>query len=381
QFDQDWNNDSIVDYGECDGNRVNNYFKNLLPDNWTSIFLAQTEGIKGTDNYSDVQLNYNNLRYAIDDGCSIGIINAHGAPQSMGIDEWIIDYDGDMLFDYTADPYLEGGTPIDVSIRTSLIDTSYASLKPEDDKLGLFYLASCSTGTFDDPDDCLSEYFLKNAAIGCVAASYVAWGEDQWYEREHGGWFTEGLGFRFWEQLFQYNQPGKALALAKADYVADRINSSEPNDYPEWEDKTLKQYNLLGDPEVPIWLSIPKQLNISDITAQNSSSTSLNLQITADNDPIQGVTLTYTKDQIIIWKGQTNENGTIEIPISQIDIDGNILTASKIGFLPYQENIPQDQDMSSIAGYDSFGISFIILSFICISSVYFRFILSKRKTS
>lgn len=381
QFDQDYNDDSIVDYGECDGNRVNNFIKNLLPDNWTSIFLAQTEGVKGSDNYSDIQLDYNNLRNAINDGCSINTIFAHGSPQSMGIDEWIIDYDGDMLFDYTADPFFEGGIPIDVSQRTSLIDTSYAYLKPEDDKLGLFYLGSCSTGTFDDDSDCLSEYFLKNAAIGCVAASHVAWGEDQWYERDHGGWFIEGLGFRLWEQLFQYNQPGKALALAKADYVSDRNSSAEPNDYPEWGNKTLKQYNLLGDPEVPIWLSIPKQLNISDITPQNGSSTTLNLQITADNDPIQGVTITYTKNENLIWKGQTNENGTVEVPISQIDIGGNVLTASKIGFLPYQVDLPQDEDVSSIAGYNVFGISFIILSFICISSIYYRHFLSKRKTN
>lgn len=381
QFDQDWDGDNSSDYGECDGNRVNNFVKNLLPDNWTSIFLAQTEGVKGSDNYSDIQLDYNNLRFAIKDGCSISNINAHGSPQSMSIDEWLIDYDGDMLFDYTADPYFGGGIPIDVKQRTSLIDTSYADLKPEDDKLGLFYLASCSTGTFDDDNDCLSEYFLKNAAIGCVAASHVAWGEDQWYERDHGGWFVEGLGFRLWEQLFQYNQPGKALALAKADYVSDRNSSSEPNDYPEWEDKTLKQYNLLGDPEVPIWLSIPKQLNISDITPQNGSSTTLNLEITADNDPIQGVTITYTKNENLIWKGQTNENGTVEVPISQIDIDDNVLTASKIGFLPYQANLPQDEDGSSIAGYDVFGISFIILSFICISSIYYKHFISKRKTN
>jgi len=34
QFDQDWNNNSIVDYGECDGNRFNNYVNNnLIPEN------------------------------------------------------------------------------------------------------------------------------------------------------------------------------------------------------------------------------------------------------------------------------------------------------------------------------------------------------------
>jgi len=382
QFDQDWNNDSNVDYGECDGNRVNNFIKNLLPDNWTSIFLAQTQGVKGSDNYSDIQLEYNNLKFAINEGCSIGTIFAHGSPQSMGIDQWVTDYDGDMLFDYTDDPYYGDGTPIDVMVRSSFIDTSYALLAPEDDKLGLFYLGSCSTGTFDDADDCLSEYFLKNAAIGCVAASHVAWGEDQWYERDHGGWFIEGLGFRFWEQLFQYNQPGKALALAKADYVSDRDGSSESNDYPEWEDKTLKQYNLLGDPEVPIWLLIPKELNISEIAPQNGGTADLNLLITADEKPVQGVIITYTKKNIPIWKGETNENGTIVVPISQVDDSGDFLTASKAGFLPDQISFDiqiQNEEQNDIAGYDILIFSIIILSFICLSSIYYKHSSSKKK--
>jgi hypothetical protein len=376
QFDQDWDGDNSSDYGECDGNRVVNFINNtLIPDNWTNIFLAQTQGVKGTDYYADLQLNYNNLRSTINKGCSIGTIFAHGSPQSMGIDEWIIDYDGDMLFDYTADPYFEGGVAIDVSQRSSLIDTSYASLDP-DDKLGLYYLGSCSTGTFDDVNDCLSEYFLKNAAIGCIAASYVAWSEDQWYERDHGGWFVDGLGFRFWEQLFKYNQPGKAFALAKEDYVSDRNSSPEPNDYPEWEDKTLKQYNLLGDPEVPIWLSIPKQINVSEIIAQNSDTLTLN--VTAENEPIQNATVTYSINNILIWKGKTNENGTIVVPLDQINIDGKVFTVSKIGYLPYQKSILDNENPSSISGFNIVLVSIITICIMCISSIYYRHSKSKK---
>jgi hypothetical protein len=376
QFDQDWNNNSLVDYGECDGNRVNNFIENLLPDNWTSIFLAQTQGIKGSSNYSDLQLDYNNLSNKINEGCSIGTIFAHGSPQAMGIDKWTIDHDGDMLFDYTADPFYGGGDPIDVAKRSSLIDTSYAMLKPVDNKLGIYYLGSCSTGTFDDTSDSLAEYFLKNAAIGVIAGSNVVWGEDQWYERDHGGWFIEGLGFRFWEQLFQYKQPGKALALAKADYVLDRSNTSEIVGYPEWEDKALKQYNLLGDPEVPIWLSIPKQLNVSEV--DNNETTTLNLKVTADGEPVPNATITYTKDNNLIWIGETNENGTIEVPVSQLDISGSVFTASKIGFVPFQVGLlPEIPDY--IAGYDIFLISLIILSIISISSIYIKRFISKKK--
>ncbi len=371
-FDQDWNNDSVVDFGECDDNRVNNFIKTILPDNWTSTVLAQTEGVKGTSYYNDSCLNYNTLKNNIDEGCSIGTIFAHGSPTGMAIDKWLVDYDGDLLFDYINSPF-EGGTPFDVMQRDTLFHTSYMDFEPEDNKMGIFYFGSCSTGTFDHPTECLAERFLKKAAIGVIAGSQVVWGEDQWYERDHGGWFIEGLGFRFYEQLFQYNQPGKALALAKADYVSDRINSSEPKEYPEWGNKTLKQYNLLGDPEVPIWLSIPKQLNISIIQPSNNDGNLFTVLVTADGVPVQNATITYTKENDLIWKGITNENGTIDIPLSKAELNGKILTVSKIGYLPYQESIPKIAS-ESIPGYD------VVITFTILLSLIFIHIVSHNKT-
>ncbi len=381
QYDMDFNDGGgdEIDYGECDGNRVNNYINNtLLPDNWTSYFLAQTQGVKGSDYYSDAKIGYNNLRDAITQGVSIGTILAHGREYRMSISEWVTDYDGDMRFDYTANPFEGGGTAIDEMIWNILFETNLLDIKM--DQLGIYFFGSCSVGTFDYTEDCVAENFLKNAAIGCVAGSYVVWGEDQWYERDHGGWFIEGLGFRFWEQLFQSNQPGKALALAKADYASDRLSSPEPREYPEWGNKTLKQYNLLGDPEVPIWLSIPKQLNVSIDQPFNNNTNTMTLNVTANENPVQGAIITYTDNNTLLWKGETNENGTIEVPFSQIEIDNKIFTASKNGFLPYQVTLPPYEGSDSIAGYDVFGISFIILSFICITSIYYKRSLSKKKT-
>ena len=372
QFDQDWNNDSIVDYGECDGNRVNNCIKTLLPDNLTSASLAITKGVKGSSYYTDYNLNYSTLKDNIINGCSIGTIFAHGSPTGVGIDEWTKDRDGDLLFDYTDNPFEGGGIAVDEMERSTLVDTSLIDFTPEDNKTGIFYFGSCSTGTFDHPVECLAEKFLRNAAIGVIAASHVAWGEDQWYERDHGGWFIEGLGFRFYEQLFQYNQPGKALALAKADYMADRINSSEPIEYSDWGNKTLKQYNLLGDPEVPIWLSIPKQLNISLNQSSTNDNTPFTLMVTADGAPVQNATITYTRGNDLFWKGITNENGTIDVPLSNGELNGKTLTVSKIGYLPYQESLPQI-DSDSIPGYD------VVITFTISSGIILIYLMRLKK--
>ena len=373
QFDQDWDGDNSLDYGECDTNHLNHYIDStIIPNNWSSTFLAQTLGVKGSDYYVDKELTYLHFKNAINQGCSISNVFAHGRSTRISIGKWVKDYDNDGLFDFTADPFYSGGTAIDEMSWDILFETSYSDLIQED-KLGLYFFGSCSVGTFDDKVDCVAEYFLKNVGIGCVAGSHVTWSEDQWYEREHGGWFVDGLAYRFLEQLFEYNQPGKALAFAKADYAADRFVYPAPIIYTEWSIKTLKQFNLLGDPEVPIWLSIPHQLNVSIDQPFNNNTNTMTLKIIANQDPVQGATITYTQENNLLWKGETNENGTIDVPFSNIEVGDNVFTASKNGYLPFQANLLEENDnLSSIAGYGLFGISMIIISVLGITSIYYK---------
>jgi len=364
-FNEDWNNDNIVDFEECDGNRFNNFLNDRLPAHFNSTILALTTGIKGSNYSYNISLNYENFKNEVQKGFSIGSFSLHGSETALHYEEWLQDHDGDMLFDFTADPIFGNGTRVDLSSWERLVDTIYYPIESENNKLGILFLMACSTGTFDYYQDCLAEYFVKNIAIGCVAASYVAWAEDQWYEREHGGWFAEGLGFRFWEQLFKNFQPGKALALAKADYVSDRNISTELYEYPEWHDKTLKQYNYFGDPEIPIWLSIPKQLNITEITFNDDSTF---LEVTADSIPVENTTITLTKDTTLIWKGCTDENGIVVLPYNGEQLNEFMLTLSKMGYIPYQfEPIKKNNSSFSIKGYNLILSSMILLG---ITSIY-----------
>jgi len=378
-FDQDWDDDNDVDFEECDGNRYLNFLENHLPSNFRSTILALTTGIKGSNYPYNLSLSYENFRDIITNGFNIGSFSLHGTETSLSYEEWVQDYDGDMLYDYTDDPLFENGTQVDQSMWKRLVDTSSYTIEPEENKLGIIFLVACSTGTFDWYEDCLAEYFLKNIAIGCVASSYVSWAEDQWYEREHGGWFAEGLAFRFWEQLFQISQPGKALAYAKADYISDRNNSTELYEYPEWHDKVLKQFNLFGDPEVPIWLNIPEKLNITEISSNNESTT---FQVSADNIPIVNCTITLTKENILLWEEKTDDNGIIELPFNKDQINQTTLTVSKMGYVPYQiSSNEENSHLVSIKGYDILIFSMIIVGLISISFIHTKKRIFKKKNN
>ncbi len=356
-FDSDYDDDGVVDFEECDANRPNNFLANRLPDNWTSLLMAEDDGLKNSSYNYDLPLNFTGLQEQINSGFSTGVIVGHGWPQGMVRTVFDTDYDGDGLFDYTADPYTnDPGQAIDEKSSPLLITTDI-TLDPVNNRLGMYYLGGCSTGTFDSPSDCISEYFLKNAAIGCIAGSRVVWGEDQWDEREHGGWYSDGLNVRFWEQLFLYNQPGKAFSYAKADYVADRelIGIDDDKGYFEdWEQKVLKQFNLLGDPEVNLWQTIPEALDITQLSSDSNEI--MKYVVNADNGTISGICVTAVRGSELLWKGYTDENGEVEVPFTDEEIKFISITASEDQFIPsiienVEEYTPPEEE-KKVPGYN-----------------------------
>ncbi|MFX1336903.1 MAG: C25 family cysteine peptidase [Promethearchaeota archaeon] len=348
RFDSDDNDNNIFDEedtAEFDANRNHNWLKtNIFPSDWTSVLLGETEGLKTTDFYVDRPLNEFNIIEEINNGVSTGMFDSHGSTTSMFRMIFTNDEDNDSLFDYGNDGY-SNELLIDT---TSEIDT--------EGKYGFFFLCACSTGTFARPGDCLSEYILRTAGIGCIASSGSAYYDSGWYNGEHGGWFTQGLSSRFWEQFFTVggNQPGKAFIRAKIDYIDDflRLNGRE-----ESSNKTLIQYNLMGDPEVPVWTIIPSQLECSI----SNESTSTIIATFSNDQTISHVTVTLL-NSTYYWRGTTNKEGTITLPISSNELTNVTLTISKINFLPWQYGLENTPESISELSQDNNEESIIITS-------------------
>ena len=356
-FSEDYNNNNITDFGEFelfDNNRVNNYMKNqTLPEYWSSTFLGEIEGEVITSYPYDLPLTESNVVETINGGNGIGMLSAHGSFTSISRKIFTFDYDNDSMFDYTADPYYSGGVPInDTYSWDSFVNTG--SGLDSGDKLGLYWISACNAGSFDLEFDCLSEYFLKNAAIGCLASSYVSWCDDFWYEREQGGWFNEGFAFRFWEQLFKdanSTHPGMALVKARSDYIDDR--AAEPvvdaGGYPyayEWEDKILRSINLLGDPEVAIWTEIPEKYNVTEleeveVVGGSNSYTAVKLVATLGGFQAHDGIVTLTNEDGIVWKGEIGISGEVYIPMTMAEIGGLKLTVYRHDALVYQQMIEE----------------------------------------
>ena len=154
--------------------------------------------------------------------------------------------------------YTVMGTGPDV-IRTSDIDNLTNGLR-----LGILYSIGCWVGAFDR--DAISEHFIRNPHGGGVAFignSRYGWGSPG----NPGYGYSDKFDEMFYRVLFWYNEfrAGMALAFDKVLFIP---LSRDENVY-RWHQYQL---NLLGDPAMPIWTEIPREISaeIPDTVIQGS---------------------------------------------------------------------------------------------------------------
>ncbi|MFW9923733.1 MAG: C25 family cysteine peptidase [Candidatus Thorarchaeota archaeon] len=356
-FNTDSNGNNIFDEDDniaFDTNRNHNWLKtNSLPDDWTSTLLAEREGLIVTNYSYDGALNTASFISEVNTGAGIIMVDSHGSPYGMTRTVFTEDVDEDGLFDYNVD-----------SIESrSFLSTS--SKFNTNGKNGFYWLAACSTGTFTD-GTCLSEYLVRNCAIGCIASYESAYYDPFWYGGDHLGWYTQGLSSRFWEQLLiqGYNQPGKAFSLAKMDYVSDHFALGGI----DTEGITLTQYNLMGDPEIPIWIEIPDAIEPEVVL--NEETGIVAVTAIANGLAISNVTVSLTSDTSY-YCVVTNESGKVELELPNLGQNEEIiLTLSKNNLLPYQSVLKSNNNKNTIlllsVIYTPIVISFIIIIIVAI---------------
>ncbi|KKL77085.1 hypothetical protein LCGC14_2038430, partial [marine sediment metagenome] len=205
---------------------IKNYAKSVV--NYTH--LVKEEG----------NLSRSSLNSYFNEGYSTVIMAGHGSPTTYYID-----------------------------ISTTGYTSEDANSSSNDHKPSLVYLDACSTSSYDN-DISLGEKLINNTiggAIGVIGGLRVNWYfEDDYYLAA----LNRGNAKLFWKEFFENKkfQQGKALYDSKVAYMNSDyykkgsqignkiIQGSTDLDY---ERKNLLTYNLLGDPEVDIYTSIPEK--------------------------------------------------------------------------------------------------------------------------
>jgi hypothetical protein len=339
-FDSDVNGNDVLDdndYRGFDSNRNHNWLtENIIPSDWNCIHLGETEGVQTTQYHYDHAVNESMLVECVNNGVSLFMSDAHGSPTSTQRSIFATDVDGDDLFDYGTDT-IEGSSFLSTSTP---FDT--------EGKLAFYFLAACSTGTFIGYD-CLTEYITRTSGIGCIGSFASAYYDPNWYDGETLGWYTQGLSERFWRGIFSEdgNHPGKALALAKEKYGEDFVILN-PDAYDGG--RTLSQYNLMGDPEVPLWLDTPLPLHIR--ITQNNETRAISVFVEAGDSPTPDAVVTMFGESIY-QKDLTDVDGGVQFTMPDVEnLTEVTLTVSKNGFIPAETNTsipPEESEMTSMS--------------------------------
>lgn len=283
--------------------------------------LYEGGGIWPSTYSSNASLTTSNLISAIDTGAFMVNLAGHGSNTGIYRRIWSSD-DGDGV--------CESGEYYDTSYYSTSASQNNGGKKP------LFYNDACNNGNFDSTW-CLTEDILRDVGIGAVGAGRVSWYAVGWTKGTDGGWYNQGHDYRFWEQFFAGNyQPGKALALSHSDYISDKTVHNRQ----VW--KNLVQYNLMGDPEIPVWTQVPSNFTV---TYSDPIPTPGNYQftITDGSNPVSGARVTLMDGSTFWGTSVSDSSGKATMNLPQMTASMT-LTVTKHNFNPYIRTVTVGDD-------------------------------------
>jgi hypothetical protein len=252
------------------------------------------------------------------------------------------------------------------------------------ERLPVVYISSCGSTPFQESDDTNMERLLTNpnggaiALIGATVDTYR--GEfrpdpdDPNSTYSFGNWW---LAQEFYRLLYEETpRPGEALYKQKWNYRLHLLNDLgriiDIAEYSKIFNIDTLAYNLMGDPEGPIWLDEPKEMSVMlPETFDHEEGITIPVVDRSTGWPIQGakVTITNPNDPNLYLTGATGAQGTLKLK-PQISSLGDLwVVITKDGYIPVEGSVEAtslwdveiDPDIQFIPDPPIFGESFKIV--------------------
>lgn len=302
-----------------------------LPDQMSLDILADYYELVG-GNYTTSQDRLSNASMvgAINAGASVVMSVTHGwVPSGRGIPE----YSGADGFSYT---WGQGLTYLNASQFNNL------------GALSAGFFSSCLVGNFSDPSlPTLARLLVepnKGFVVAVLPTDGTLRGEDEYENlgiREGNWWQSEA----FWREFFQGPDPyrfGPALYQEIRDYDAHIRN--DPTRTGEWWGgyRTQKAvYNLLGDPEVPIWTDVASSFDGSTVPSESYTATQHFRATYKDalDRPVAGATVALVGPGVYTVV-QTDGQGRVDVVITPDATGTMTATVTAHNYIPRVDSIP-----------------------------------------
>ncbi|MBK8166997.1 MAG: hypothetical protein IPK64_13740 [bacterium] len=192
-------------------------------------------------------------------------------------------------------------------------------------RLPVAILPTCETGSFRGADTCHSEAFLRAPAGGAIAA--IATATSGTHTRYNNCFYT-GV----WDGLLNGQDPriGVAHTLGKLEIYLNYF-PGEPEAAEIW----AVWNNIMGDPASPIWLDVPRVLEVDHVATAAVGATSLAFSVASQGQPVGDALVCVSRDGAAPVSGRTDDLGHLALDLPALAAGAARITVTGRGLLPY----------------------------------------------
>ncbi len=215
-----------------------------------------------------------------------------------------------------------------------------------DDRTSILVSMGCWPNAMDQ-NDCIAEHFVIYNP-GQAGVAYNGNTRSGWYYIGN----TEGLSCQldrdWWRGIFQYGQNnlGKAITWDKHHFPQGGWDMGLKR-HCEW------TFNLLGEPEMPIWLNTPVDLDVSCADHLPIGNQELVVEVWSSGEPLEGARICVMKKGEVYKVALTDTSGLATLPVHPSThgrMDVTVTAADHIPFegtcriVPPHEEVPLEMD-------------------------------------
>ena len=231
-------------------------------------------------------------------------------------------------------------------------------------KLSFISTITCGTGSFATETTCMTESLYRAGTSVSPRGAVAVVGTAQSYTHTA---FNNIVNMGIFDGIFLHESSTAGEAHIYGKLAIDEIYPQNPNDnvylFQTWN-------NLLGDPSLQLWTSVPETMVVQHNQMVINGSDNFQVSVTSETgSPIEGVIVTLSTDYHsfggILESQLTNANGVADFNLPSTMNSGNInVTSRKQNYIPdesffiYSNDLPQvslNQSSVSINDYDGNG--------------------------
>ncbi|MCK4403680.1 MAG: hypothetical protein KAW02_01195 [candidate division Zixibacteria bacterium] len=211
------------------------------------------------------------------------------------------------------------------------INNSNVDALTNDDQTSVIVSTGCHPNHMD-ANDCIAEHFIIYNPNQAGVAFSGNTRSGLYYEGQPLS-LSNGLDKQWWVALFFWGKYNLGQTLAEAKHHFSHSNNSER--HCEW------TFNLLGEPEMPIWTDEPDSFAVIHPFWHPPEPSSFSVHVEDANTyaPVDSVYVCLWKEGEVYLTGYTNAFGDITFDPSPSTEGTMYVTVTKQNYIPYQQEV------------------------------------------